>query len=172
VRHVPNIVTIDKIDKLLDGKHPDSMGDIKYRLRLGLYLAKPKKDPMQRAFEGGQRSAEDNPEVQAQREMIKKSEALLNGDTPAGCKPATSSSSVFSFSAPSHPSEVQKGLYSLPSSSQPTIQPSSNNRTQYRRARAGRFKGIPMDEQLDYARLVSPEGGNTVEDDEYDKSEY
>ena len=23
VRHVPNIVNIDKIDKMLDGKHPD-----------------------------------------------------------------------------------------------------------------------------------------------------
>jgi hypothetical protein len=50
VRHVPNIITIDKIDKLLDGKHPDQMGDIKFRFRLGLFLAKPKKDPLTRAF--------------------------------------------------------------------------------------------------------------------------
>ena len=50
VRNVPNIITIDKIDKLLDGKHPDQMGDIKFRFRLGLFLAKPKKDPLTRAF--------------------------------------------------------------------------------------------------------------------------
>lgn len=47
---MPNIVTIDKIDKLLDGKHPDTMGDIKFRFRMGLFLAKPKKDPLTRAF--------------------------------------------------------------------------------------------------------------------------
>ena len=53
VRHVPNILTIDKIDKLLDGKHPDEMGDIKHKFRLGLFLAKPKKDPLTRAFLNG-----------------------------------------------------------------------------------------------------------------------
>ena len=53
MRYVPNIITIDKIDKLLDGKHPDTMGDIKFRFRLGLFLAKPKKDPMARAFVHG-----------------------------------------------------------------------------------------------------------------------
>lgn len=47
---MPNILTIDKIDKLLDGKHPDSMSDIKNRFKLGLFLAKPKKDPLTRAF--------------------------------------------------------------------------------------------------------------------------
>ena len=50
MKHVPNIITIDKIDKLLDGKHPDSMHDVKHRFRLGLFLAKPKKDPITRAF--------------------------------------------------------------------------------------------------------------------------
>lgn len=47
---MPNIITIDKIDKLLDGKHPDGMGDIKFRFKMGLFLAKPKKDPLTRAF--------------------------------------------------------------------------------------------------------------------------
>ncbi len=50
MRHVPNIITIDKIDKLLEGKHPDSMGDLKFRFRMGLFLAKPKKDPLTKAF--------------------------------------------------------------------------------------------------------------------------
>lgn len=50
VRHVPNIITIDKIDKLLDGKHPDQLGDIKFRFKMGLFLAKPKKDPLTKAF--------------------------------------------------------------------------------------------------------------------------
>ena len=53
VRHVPNILTIDKIDKLLEGKHPDTMCDIKHRFRMGLFLAKPKKDPLTRAFLNG-----------------------------------------------------------------------------------------------------------------------
>lgn len=53
VRHVPNILTIDKIDKLLEGKHPDTMSDIKHRFRMGLFLAKPKKDPLTRAFLNG-----------------------------------------------------------------------------------------------------------------------
>ena len=47
---MPNIITIDKIDKLLEGRHPDSMGDIKHRFKLGMFLAKPKKDPLTRAF--------------------------------------------------------------------------------------------------------------------------
>ena len=50
VRHVPNIITIDRIDKLLDGKHPDQMGDIKHRFKLGMFLARPKKDPLTKAF--------------------------------------------------------------------------------------------------------------------------
>lgn len=50
---MPNILTIDKIDKLLDGKHPDEMGDIKNKFRLGMFLAKPKKDPLTRAFLNG-----------------------------------------------------------------------------------------------------------------------
>jgi hypothetical protein len=50
VRHVPNILTIDKIDKMLDGKHPDHMNDVKNRFKFGLFLAKPKKDPLTRAF--------------------------------------------------------------------------------------------------------------------------
>lgn len=53
VRHVPNILTIDKIDKLLDGKHPDDMVDIKNKFKYGLFLAKPKKDPLTRAFLNG-----------------------------------------------------------------------------------------------------------------------
>lgn len=50
MRHVPNILTIDKIDKMLDGKHPDFMNDVKNRFKYGLFLAKPKKDPLTRAF--------------------------------------------------------------------------------------------------------------------------
>ncbi len=42
VRHVPNIVNIDKIDKLLDSRHPDEFSDVKSRLKFGLFLAKPK----------------------------------------------------------------------------------------------------------------------------------
>jgi hypothetical protein len=53
VRHVPNILTIDKIDKLLEGKHPDDNNDIKNKFRYGLFLAKPKKDPLTRAFLNG-----------------------------------------------------------------------------------------------------------------------
>lgn len=40
VTHVPNIQTIDKIDTLLDGKHPDDNTSIKARFRFGLFLAK------------------------------------------------------------------------------------------------------------------------------------
>jgi hypothetical protein len=39
VRHVPNILVIDKIDKLLEGCHPDSTTDVKSKFRLGLFLA-------------------------------------------------------------------------------------------------------------------------------------
>jgi hypothetical protein len=49
VRHVPNIVNIDKIDKLLDSRHPDEFSDVKSRLKFGLFLAKPKKDPTTKA---------------------------------------------------------------------------------------------------------------------------
>ncbi len=35
---------------MLDGKHPDSMSDIKNRFKFGLFLAKPNKDPFTRAF--------------------------------------------------------------------------------------------------------------------------
>jgi hypothetical protein len=45
VRVVPNIINIDKIDKMLDGKHPDAMAEAKIRYRYGLFLAKPKMDP-------------------------------------------------------------------------------------------------------------------------------
>jgi len=47
---VPNIITIDKIDKLLDGRHPDGLGDVKFRFKMGLFLAKAKKDPLTKAF--------------------------------------------------------------------------------------------------------------------------
>lgn len=40
VNHVPNIITIDKIDKLLEGNHPDKMFNIRNRFKLGLFLAK------------------------------------------------------------------------------------------------------------------------------------
>lgn len=50
VRHVPNILTIDKIDKILDGRHPDNMSEVKTKFKLGLFLAKPKKDPLTKAF--------------------------------------------------------------------------------------------------------------------------
>lgn len=40
VNHVPNIITIDKIDKLLEGNHPDRMGTIRNRFKLGLFQAK------------------------------------------------------------------------------------------------------------------------------------
>lgn len=43
-------MTIDKIDKMLDGRHPDNLIDIKNRFSMGLYLAKPKKDPLTKAF--------------------------------------------------------------------------------------------------------------------------
>jgi hypothetical protein len=33
-------MTIDKIDKLLEGKHPDKMFNIRNRFKLGLFLAK------------------------------------------------------------------------------------------------------------------------------------
>ena len=46
-------MTIDKIDKLLDGRHPDEGGDIKNKFKLGMFLAKPKKDPLTRAFLNG-----------------------------------------------------------------------------------------------------------------------
>ena len=50
VCHVPNIITIDKIDKLLEGNHPDKMFNIRNRFKLGLFLAKQKKDPISTAF--------------------------------------------------------------------------------------------------------------------------
>ena len=53
VRHAPNIVNIDRIEKLLDGKHPDEFGDVKSRLKYGLFLAKPRKDPLTNAFISG-----------------------------------------------------------------------------------------------------------------------
>jgi len=53
VRHVPNILNIDRIDKMLDGKHPDTLHDVKNRLKYGLFLAKPKKDPITNAFLSG-----------------------------------------------------------------------------------------------------------------------
>ena len=54
---MPNILTIDKIDKILDGKHPDNMTDIKSKFKLGLFLAKPKKDPLTKAFIHGSLNA-------------------------------------------------------------------------------------------------------------------
>lgn len=53
MRHVPNILNIDRIDKMLDGKHPDTLHDVKNRLKYGLFLAKPKKDPLTNAFLSG-----------------------------------------------------------------------------------------------------------------------
>jgi hypothetical protein len=50
VNHVPNIITIDKIDKLLEGEHPDKMGSIRNRFRLGLFLARKTEDPISQAF--------------------------------------------------------------------------------------------------------------------------
>ena len=50
VRHAPNILNIDRIEKLLDGKHPDMFSDVKSRIKYGLFLAKPKKDPVSNHF--------------------------------------------------------------------------------------------------------------------------
>ena len=38
---------------MLDGKHPDTLSDVKNRLKYGLFLAKPKKDPITNAFLSG-----------------------------------------------------------------------------------------------------------------------
>ena len=50
VNHVPNIITIDRIDKLLEGQHPDKMGSIRNRFRLGLFLGRKTEDPISQAF--------------------------------------------------------------------------------------------------------------------------
>lgn len=55
---MPNIQTIDKIEKLLDGRHPDLMGSDKFRHRLGLYTARPKKDQIEKAWQIAQQQKE------------------------------------------------------------------------------------------------------------------
>ena len=91
VRHVPNIVTIDKIDKLLDGKHPDAMGDIKFRFRMGLFLAKPKKDPLTRAFLHGSlmEKAYDFDIPEDISEVPDETAEEIEGKEPAGLKKET-----------------------------------------------------------------------------------
>ena len=40
VGHVPNIVMIDQIGKVLEGRRPDDMSAIKGRFKLGLFMAR------------------------------------------------------------------------------------------------------------------------------------
>ena len=67
VRNVPNIQTIDKIEKLLDGRHPDLMGSDKFRHRLGLYTARPKKDQIEKAWQIAQQQ-KDTIEIQPEED--------------------------------------------------------------------------------------------------------
>ena len=37
---MPNILNIDRIDKILDGKHPDDFCDLNRKAKYGLFLAR------------------------------------------------------------------------------------------------------------------------------------